>query len=138
MNQIAENSADSHWKRKRVYSIIRAERKSFLLWRKNQLKDFFVAILFIMEEILYRVQFFPEACYHVYIGSELYITMSIFMPIPIESRYIRCTFHRFIHIWKKIISQDRAQRDFKSLLKSSGGTVDSFTTCYFNVFYELD
>ena len=53
MNQIAENSVDSHWKRKRVYSIIRVERKHFLLWRKNQLKDFFVAILFIMEEILY-------------------------------------------------------------------------------------
>lgn len=40
VNQIAENSADSHWKRKRVYSIIIGERKPFLLWRKNQLKDF--------------------------------------------------------------------------------------------------
>ena len=57
---------------------------------KKSVKRFFVAILFIMEEILYREQVFPEACYHFYIGSELYITMSIFLPIPIESRYIRC------------------------------------------------
>ena len=55
---------------------------------KKSVKRFFVAILFIMEEILYREQVFPEACYHFYIGSELYITMSIFLPIPIESRYI--------------------------------------------------
>lgn len=37
-----------------------------------------------MEEILYREQVFPEVCYHFYIGSELYITMSIFLPIPID------------------------------------------------------
>lgn len=34
VNQIAENSADSHWKRKRVYSIIRAERKLFYYGEK--------------------------------------------------------------------------------------------------------
>ena len=41
VNQIAENSADSHWKRKRVYSIIRAERKSFFSMEKKSVKRFF-------------------------------------------------------------------------------------------------
>lgn len=59
VNQIAENSADSHWKRKRVYSIIRTERKLFLLWRKNQLKDFFCCYIVHNGEdfILFHIPF---------------------------------------------------------------------------------